>query len=91
MSRYHRALDRRKWAIARIRCLNRANWTCVDCGRYAKYADHIIPLQHGGDAYEQSNLAARCRKCHHEKTMREYAETHPRFAAKLKWRALLDL
>lgn len=37
---------------------------CARCGRAANVVHHIIPLEDGGDKYDDGNLEALCRICH---------------------------
>jgi len=44
---------------------------CVDCGmRPSTEADHVIPLEQGGD-WSLENGRGRCKGCHSRKTRRE--------------------
>ncbi len=64
---YHSA----RWRRLRLIVLAR-DPLCRDCGDAAAVdADHIIPIDHGGDAWELSNLQGLCRGCHNRKTQRE--------------------
>ena len=64
-SRFHAALDRRRWGWARSKCFEAAGWKCSRCGRRGRLeCHHIVRLEAGGDAYAQSNLASLCRTCH---------------------------
>lgn len=72
MSRHHAALDRRRWAQTRRAALERAGWRCEACGRAGRLeADHIEPLDAGGEPYDLENVQALCRGCHADKTRRE--------------------
>ena len=37
----------------------------------AKYVDHKIPIQKGGEVWDMTNLASCCGPCHSRKTARE--------------------
>ncbi len=63
-----------RWRRARDEYLREHPW-CVDCqaeGQLvpATEVDHVIPLRFGG-ANEPSNYAARCKRHHSAKTMRQ--------------------
>ena len=65
-----------RWRPLRDAILERDNYTCQICGRRGIGAiaeiDHCVPLHHGGDPYDPSNLQAICRSpCHFDKTARE--------------------
>lgn len=49
---------------------------CVICERKgyttpAEHVDHIVPLEHGGEKYDEDNLQSLCVACHNAKTARE--------------------
>ena len=84
MSRHHAALDRRRWARVRLECLDRDGWRCQHCRGYGNEADHIVPLDRGGAAYDLGNLQTLCGPCHAAKTAGERGrEPTP---AELAWR-----
>ena len=85
MSRHHRALDRRKLERWRLDVLERDGWRCRQCGGYANEADHIEPLQSGGDPYDLENGQALCRVHHGDKTALERGDLGDR----AEWRAFL--
>ena len=89
MSRHHsQRLPARRWARARRRVLDAANWRCAQCGQYGNEVDHILPLDRGGDPWASDNLQVLCRGCHTQKTASENRrEPTPAEAA---WRALVD-
>lgn len=67
--------------------LERDGWRCQHCGRAGRLeADHIKPLDEGGDPWALDNLQALCKACHQAKTLAERGETQPQVEA---WRALL--
>ena len=77
-SRYHRALDGKRWALLRLRIFERYGWRCVRCGRAGKLeCDHITPLRDGGDSFNWANLQTLCRGCHIEKTAAENTRPDP--------------
>jgi len=54
-----------RWKRVRLSVLSRDNYTCwvTGCSRYAKVADHIIPVHRAmsdADFYGQHNLRASC-------------------------------
>lgn len=59
-----RARDQRTWKeIARDR------HQCRQCGSTEKLeAHHIVPLAHGGAAYNLDNVVTLCAACHHKAT-----------------------
>ena len=84
------AINRRKWAIVRLRALDRAGWRCEQCGRAGRLeVDHRVPLHLGGAPYDLGNLQALCRGCHFAKTGRENAERNPPKAEVAAWRELV--
>jgi len=75
-SKFHKALNQRRWQAARRAVLERDGWRCVLCGSFAGFAnrlevDHIQPLQFGGPPYDPQNLQTLCRECHKAKTIKE--------------------
>ena len=89
MSRNHRALDRKRWAIARWQRLTDAGFRCEKCSRPGRLeCHHRVPLESGGDAYEQSNLMALCRSCHFAATAAARAEAQP--AEVRAWQRLIE-
>jgi len=48
-------------------------WGCLRDGRYvaAEHVDHIIPVNHGGEFWDQRNHQALCQSCHSRKTRSE--------------------
>lgn len=90
MGKFHRKLDRKRWARVRRSVLERDGYACKKCGRRGRLeVDHIQPLQRGGAEFDPANLQALCRPCHFAKTRREHAE---RFPAASAWtKAVSDL
>ena len=69
MSRNHVGIGWREWALLRRAVLNRDGYRCQSCGVASRLeVDHIVPLAHGGDAFDLANLQALCRGCHIAKT-----------------------
>ena len=72
MSVHHARLNRRaldRWARA---VKVRAGYRCEGCGRAGRLeADHVIPLERGGAAYDLANGQALCVACHISKNRRE--------------------
>ena len=86
-SRHHAALDRRRWALTRLRVFARDGWRCRSCGRAGRLeCDHVIPLHRGGDPFDRDNLQTLCRPCHIDKTANENAKPDPE---RDRWRALV--
>ena len=83
MSHHHKKLNRRKWEAVRRRVLDAARWRCAVCKRYANEADHIRPLQMGGDPYDEAGIQALCGFCHADKTRGE--NRRPRSPAEREW------
>ncbi len=46
--------------------------SCMDKGitRLAKHSDHIIPIEQGGEPFDQANLQSLCIRCHSSKTFK---------------------
>ena len=56
--------SRRRWSKVRLQVLDRDGWKC-SCGKSARLeVHHRVPLEHGGDFYELSNLESLCKSCH---------------------------
>ena len=74
-------LDWRQWESARRAALRRDGYRCRSCGKAGRLeVDHIRPLDKGGLPYEPGNLQAICRRCHVEKTSREFPASPERMA-----------
>lgn len=82
-SRHYDLLDKRRWQHVRRIVLERDGWRCRACGGYGNEVDHVTPLQHGGDPYDEAGLQCLCRGCHLAKTRRENERPDP---ARDKWR-----
>ena len=68
--------------------LERDGWRCQTCGRAGRLeADHITPLDEGGDPWALDNLQALCVTCHKAKTTAERGESHPEVEG---WRSVLE-
>lgn len=92
MSQAHHRLDRRRWARARRRALDRDGWRCVECGRAGRLeVHHVTPLWRdpGQDAYDLAGLQVLCRRCHFAVTARERLERNPPSPAEARWEALV--
>ncbi len=59
--------DDRAWKRARLRALERDGWECqirgANCRGEATEADHIVPVDAGGERYDEANLRASCKAC----------------------------
>ncbi len=55
------------WRRVRLVVLERDGWRCrirgARCLGKATEVDHVVPLVHGGDALDPSNLRASCKPC----------------------------
>ena len=84
-SRFHAALDSRRWQVARRQCFALAGYRCSRCGRAGRLeCHHRKPLQHGGEPFDQANLECLCRRCHVEHHRREHD-----VPGRAEWRALV--
>ena len=45
---------------------------CVNCGESGCDIDHIIPVKHGGGGCWLSNFVPLCKKCHKDKTKKDF-------------------
>ena len=71
MSKYHRSLNKRKWAKVRLAILERDSYRCQLCGKAgAMEVDHIESMEKypQQDPYNMAGLQALCRNCHWDKT-----------------------
>ena len=95
MSRLHDRLikDKKKWSRVRRAVLERDKFRCRSCGRSSRLeADHVVPLERGGDPWAMDNLQALCRACHIAKTRSERPGFDPELErVREEWRALLDM
>ncbi|CAB4222058.1 HNHc domain containing protein [uncultured Caudovirales phage] len=67
-----------QWKAIRLTILARDNHTCTYCGTYpANTIDHIQPLAHGGDPYNQDNLTTACTSCNSHKGDRTSMRSFP--------------
>ena len=64
----------------RLQVLVRDKWRCRRCNGFAFEVHHVKPIAEDGDAFDDSNLEARCRGCH----MNEHGKGTSR-----DWRRLL--
>jgi len=55
------------YKAARLRVLQRDNYTCFYCGGDATQADHVIPISKMGDALDMDNMVAACARCNNAK------------------------
>ena len=68
MSRHHRRLKRKRWAVQRRRRLDIDGWRCQRCGLAGKLeVHHRVGLEDGGEAYALANLETLCARCHFER------------------------
>ena len=62
MSRNHKRLDKRLWALTRFLAFERDNFRCVKCGKAGKLeGHHKVALDHGGAAYDPANVSTLCK------------------------------
>ena len=88
-SRYHAALDSRRWQHVRKLALDRDGYRCRKCGKAGRLeVDHVRPMERGGQPYQFGNLQTLCRGCHIDKTRGERARPIP---GQLAWRQALKL
>ena len=86
-SRFHKALDQRRWQLLRLRIFERDGWRCCSCGKAGRLeCDHVVPLHRGGDPYDPANLQTLCVGCHIAKSRGERERPDPGREA---WRALV--
>lgn len=86
-SRHYAKLDRKRWALLRLKVFERDGWRCRRCGRAGRLeCDHVIPLHAGGAPLDLANLQALCRPCHVAKSADENTRPDPEREA---WRAKL--
>ena len=85
-SRYFAALDRKRWALARLRAFERDGWRCSRCGRAGRLeGHHEPPLREGGDPYHVDGIVTLCRGCHIEHHRHE-----DEISGRAAWRALVS-
>ena len=78
MSRRHRSLDARRWALVRRLVFDRDGWRCRACNRAGRLeVHHRVALEDGGEPYALGNLCALCRPCHFAATAAAQAEKLP--------------
>ena len=90
MSRNHveYGLYSKRWRRLRKRILARDGYRCTcGCKRGGRLeVDHIIPVDQGGDPWNEENLQTLRRSCHIEKTRRENTRLDPE---REKWRRVI--
>ena len=92
MSRYHINMSSARWQRLRLRVFERDGYRCQapGCGKPGiLQCDHIQPIAHGGDKWDESNLQAICRSCHLAKTRIERG-VKEQSAAVLAWREFVE-
>ena len=71
-SRWHAAVDKRRWRAVRRTVFDLDGWRCRPCGKAGRMeVDHVTPLHKDGDPWAESDLQTLCRGCHIEKTRQE--------------------
>ena len=84
-SRFHYALNSRRWHAARRAALKRDGYRCRNCHRPGRLqVHHVRPLRDGGEPYLLSNLETYCRDCHINRHKRDSVPPD-----RLKWRGLM--
>lgn len=73
---YRRGYCDKRHKAWRLAVLTRDAWQCRDCGRVCgsereAHADHVVPINQGGDRYDVANGQCLCHVCHSRKTRRE--------------------
>ena len=54
-----RPYDSRRWALVRLKVMERDGWRCRRCGKAGRLeVDHVVPLARGGDPFNPANLAS---------------------------------
>ena len=87
-SRHFAKLDRKRWALLRLRIFEHDGWRCRKCGKAGRLeCDHVVPLDKGGAPYDPANLQSLCRGCHLEKTALDNG--HGPDPARDAWRELV--
>ena len=78
MSRNHRRLNKRNWALTRFLAFKRANFRCEKCGKAGKLeGHHKVALSEAPlAAYDPDNVETLCKNCHLETSV---------FAPRLEW------
>ena len=67
MSRLHKRLNKRNWALTRFIAFERDNFRCVRCSKAGKLeGHHKVGLDNGGSPYDPANVETLCRNCHLE-------------------------
>ena len=72
------------WQAARLKCLERDNYTCIICGKPATQVHHIHLRSKRRDLlYHLNNLVSLCDKCHFHQGSLKYKEQTEVIARKL--------
>ena len=65
MSRLHKRLNKRNWALTRFIAFERDHFRCVRCSKAGKLeGHHKVGLDNGGSPYDPANVETLCRDCH---------------------------
>lgn len=68
--KYTRFYNSKEWRTLSLACLQRDNYKCRKCGKFASESDHIIPIQ-TPDGWERrldiDNTQSLCLDCHNKK------------------------
>lgn len=69
----------RAWRRLRLRILRERPWCeAPGCDAEAKHVDHVVPIEDGGDPWDEANLQPLCHPCHSRKTAQDRARRHDR-------------
>ena len=72
MSRQHRKLNPKRWAMVRKMALARSGFRSEKSGKAGRLeVDHIVPLHRGGQEYDLDNVQVLTRAEHIAKTRQE--------------------
>jgi 5-methylcytosine-specific restriction endonuclease McrA len=63
----------KRWKMLRRQVLFEQPLCACGCGHIAQDVDHILPIEHGGDPWDRTNLQALTHQCHARKTRSEQA------------------
>jgi 5-methylcytosine-specific restriction endonuclease McrA len=66
-----RIYDSKRWRLLRLKVI-RLHPICQSCkAELSTIADHVVPIEEGGQAWALSNLQGLCARCHSSKTAAE--------------------
>ena len=86
-SRFHHAIQARRWSRVRRAVFDRDGHRCTGCGRPGRLeAHHVTQLQHGGDPFDLQNIKTYCRTCHvaaHKRPVSDAEQAWARYVSEL--------